>query len=412
MKKLMILLTLSLFVLLVSQSVLAEEITILTWHYEEGTDVWEEIKSNFNEDHPDIELNLVTVADNDFMEQKASTMIAGNIPLDVVWTDSSVNQALGKAGLLEPLEPYFEKDNINLDDYFTSSINDASWDGEIVGWPAVPMTYLIFYNKDLFDEAGVEYPENDWTVEEFLIKAQQLTDKDNYQYGYNTRPWIGTHDLAYVYAYGGKWFNEENTAGAVTDPGTIKGYELISDLINEYEVAPSPSASSEQAGISFESGKIAMNWSGTWDIRGTETTPSKWGFDWGVVMPPNGPEGQFPIAISNNWSIISRSQHKDAAWTFLKWWNSDKNQTYLAKNGEFPSNIEIANELAFTHLSDKDRETLFMATDNAVARPTDVPVWARTERESKSFRDEILLGGDVVEILRRMEENINNIFNQ
>ncbi|KXS37680.1 MAG: multiple sugar transport system substrate-binding protein [Candidatus Frackibacter sp. T328-2] len=412
MKKLMVLLTLSLFVLLVSQSVLAEEITILTWHHEEGTDVWEEIESNFNEDNPDIELNLVTVADNDFMEQKASTMIAGNIPLDVVWTDSSVNQALGKAGLLEPLEPYFEKDNINLDDYFTSSINDASWDGEIVGWPAVPMTYLIFYNKDLFDEAGVEYPENDWTIEEFLIKAQKLTDKDNYQYGYNTRPWIGTHDLAYVYAYGGNWFNEDNTAGAVTDPGTIKGYELISDLINEYEVAPSPSASSEQAGISFESGKIAMNWSGTWDIRGTETTPSKWGFDWGVVMPPSGPEGQFPIVISNNWSIVSRSQHKEAAWTFLKWWNSDKNQRYLAENGEFPSNIKIANELAFTHLSDKDRETLFMATDNAVARPTNVPVWARTERESKSFRDEILLGGDVVEILRRMEENINNIFNQ
>ncbi|MFW6034937.1 MAG: ABC transporter substrate-binding protein [Halothermotrichaceae bacterium] len=412
MKKLIPLFLAALLTVTMVQVLVAEEITILTWRYEEESDIWQGIEENFNKAHPDIELNLVSVADNEYMEQKAASMIAGNIPLDIVWTDSSVNQALGKSGLLEPLEPYFEKDNIDLDDFFTSSINDATWDGEIVGWPAVPMAYLIFYNKDLFDEAGVEYPSNDWTIEEFVEKSKKLTDKDNHQYGYNTRPWIGTHDLAYIYAYGGKWFNEDQTAGAVTDPGTVKGYQLIQDLINKYEVAPSPSTSSQQAGVSFDSGNIAMNWSGTWDIRGTETNPSKWDFNWGVALPPKGPEGQYPVVISNNWSIVSRSQRKEEAWTFLKWWNSEENQIYLAENGELPSNVSVANEHAFNHMNKADRDTVFEAANTGVSRPTNVPVWAKTEREAKSFRDQILLGGETETILQLMELNINDIFKE
>lgn len=389
-----------------------DQITILTWRYQEADPLWKGIVKNFNSEYPDIKLNLVSIADNNYMEQKASAMIAGNIPLDVVWTDSSVTQALGKAGILEPLNSYFKRDHINLKKYFIASLNDASWKGKIVGWPAVPMVYLIFYNKDLFDKASVGYPSNDWTINEFLQKAKELTNKSQQQYGYNIRPWIGTHDLSYIYAYGGRWFSRTKKEGAVTDPGTEKAYQFIQDLIIKYKVSPTPSTAGQQAGISFESGKIAMNWSGTWDIRGTETTPSKWGFKWGVVLPPKGPNGQYPIVISNNWSIVSRSKKKELAWKFLKWWNGDKNQIYLAKQGEFPANIVVAKKYAFIHMNPGDRDTVFKAASIGVSRPTDSPVWARTERESRAFRERILLGGNVEEVLKEMENNINNIIKE
>jgi multiple sugar transport system substrate-binding protein len=416
MKKLLLLLSLMVMVvtLVLTPAVFAEkdQITILTWRYQEDSPLWQGIVKNFNKEYPNINLNLVSVADNNYMEQKASAMVAGNIPLDVVWTDSSVTQALGKAGILEPLNPYFKKDHINLKKFFTTSLNDASWNGQIVGWPAVPMVYLIFYNKDLFDKAGVSYPTNNWTMNQFLEKAKKLTNRDQLQYGYNVRPWIGTHDLAYIYAYGGKWFNKSKKAGAVTDSGTEKAYQFIQDLIIKYKVAPTPSTAGQQAGISFDSGKIAMNWSGTWDIRGTETTPSKWGFKWGVVLPPQGPKGQYPIVISNNWSIVSRSKKKELAWKFLKWWNGEKNQIYLAKEGEFPADTAIAQKYAFTHMDQKDRDVVFKAASIGVSRPTDSPVWARTERESQAFRERILLGGNVKDILKQMETNINNIIKE
>ena len=386
------------------------ELTILSWRYTPDDEFWLRVVEEYKAVKPNVTLKLVSVSDNDFMEQKAAAMLAGNQPLDIVWTDSSVNQSMGKSNLLEPLEPYIEKDNFDLSQMFMTSKNDHMWEEELVGLPAIPMAYLIFYNKDLFDAMGVPYPTNDWTMSEFLEIAKKMTNTKEKQFGYGTRPWIGTHDLAFVYAFGGRWFNDQGES-VVDSPETIKGYQFIQDLIQKYNVAPAPSgvAGSSSQAVTFDSGKLAMNWSGTWDIKGTEGDNSKWDFRWGVVLPPKGVEGQFPVVISNGWSIIKSSEYKNEAWDFLKWWSTGVVQVLLTQYGEIPPNIDYANDFAIKHLSEADRETVFKAFEIGVSRPTQWPYWARSERESNAYRDRIYMGEDTKIVLTEMKENIDNI---
>lgn len=387
-----------------------EELTVLTWRYQPNDPFWLKVVEEYKSINPNVVLTLINVADNNSMEQKASAMLAGKQPLDIIWTDSSVTQAMGKAGLLEPLTSYIKKDNFDLDSIFMSSKHDHMWNGELVGLPAIPMGYLIFYNKDIFDKAGVPYPKNDWTIDEFLDAAKKTTNASLQQFGYGTRPWIGTHDLAFVYAYGGKWF-DDNGNPVINDAGTIKAYQFIQDLINTYKVAPNPSgvAGSSSQAVTFDSGKLAMNWSGTWDIRGTEGDNPKWKFKWGVVLPPKGPNGQYPIIISNGWSIINRSQHKEEAWNFLKWWNTGSVQQLLCEYGEIPSNIQIADDFSLKHLEAKDRATIFEALQKGYSRPTQYLYWARSERESNAFRDRIYQGENVKKVLDEMRSNVESI---
>ncbi|WP_320128648.1 sugar ABC transporter substrate-binding protein [uncultured Sphaerochaeta sp.] len=387
-----------------------KELVFLSWRYKPDDAFWQSMVEAYKVVEPNTKLTLINVSDNNSMEQKAAAMIAGNLPLDMVWTDSSVTQTMGKADLLEPLEGYIKRDGFDTSRLFMASKYDHMWDGKLVGLPAIPMGYLIFYNKDLFDAAGVPYPTNDWTMDDFLKTAQALTKPEIKQFGYGTRPWIGTHDLSYIYAFGGNWF-DKNGKPVMDQENAIKAYQFIQDLIFKYKVAPAPSgvAGSGAQAVSFDSGKLAMNWTGTWDIKGTEGPNSKWSFRWGIVLPPKGAYGQYPIIISNGWSILKNSKNKDVAWNFLKWWSSGEIQQLLAQYGEIPTNIEEARKYAITFLDETDRNTVFKALQEGVSRPTNWPYYARSERESNAYRDRIYIGEDVGKVLAEMKKNVDSI---
>ena len=198
----------------------------------------------------------------------------------------------------------------------------------------------------------------------------------------------------------------------MNEPKTVEAYQFIQDLIFKYKVATGLSggaAASAQA-ITFDSGKLGMNWSGTWDIKGTEGPDSKWSFRWGVVLPPKGPNGQYPIIISNGWSILKTSDNKEEAWDFLKWWNTSEVQSILAKSGEIPINIDYAKHEALLFMDDVDRNTIFEALQTGVSRPTNWSYYAQTERESNAYRDKIYMGDDVQNTLNGMKANADKIY--
>ncbi|MFC4600900.1 ABC transporter substrate-binding protein [Cohnella hongkongensis] len=389
------------------------EITVLSWKFDPESDLWNNIVSAFNEKHPNIKVHAVNAPTSE-IDQKITSMIAGKQPLDVLFTDSTRNLSFSSKGLLEDLGPYLEKSDIDLEnDYYVKSLSDHMYQGKLHGLPILNMSYFVFYNKDLFDAAQVPYPTNDWTIEEFRETALKLTNADKNQYGYNLRPWVGTHFLAWAYAMGGEYFSEDGSEALVTSPGTVAAMQFLKDLVYTDRSAPAPTAqaASQAGGVAFESGNLAMNWSGSWDIAGTEKTPSKWAFNWGVAMPPKGESGSFPIVISNAWGIYSKSPNKDAAWKFIDWWMSDEGQMVLARNGEFPSKKNIALEHAFTHLDEETRSTVFMTVDQGVSRPTQFPAMPRSETTFGARMEEVLASknSDVAAIMETANQELNQL---
>lgn len=389
------------------------EITVLSWRYDPESEEWAKVVSAFNEDFPNIKVNGVTAPSAEIV-QKVTSMVAGGQQVDVLFTDSTRNNLFASKGLLEDLEPYLAKSDINLEqDYYVKSLNDHKYKGKLYGLPILNMSYYIFYNKDLFDAAGVEYPTNDWTIDDFLDKAKKLTNIDQNQYGYNLRPWVGTHFLGWSFAYGGEYFTEDGKESLVNSEGSVQAMKFLKDLIYKDKVAPIPKAdaASQAGGVAFESGNLAMNWSGSWDIKGTEATPSKWAFNWGMAMPPKGSNGSHPIVISNAWGISSNSQNKEAAWEFVNWFMGDKAQKLLAEHGEFPSNKEIAEQFAFTHLDEEERKTVFMTAELGVARPTEYEAMPRSEAVFGAKMEEILAseGSNVEKLMDEAKEELDQL---
>lgn len=389
------------------------EITVLSWKFDPESEQWKNIVSAFNEKHPDIKVHAVHAPTSE-IDQKITSMIAGKQPLDVLFTDSTRNLSFSSKGLLEDLGPYLAKSDINLDqDYYVKSLSDHKYQGKLHGLPILNMTYFIYYNKDLFDAAGVPYPASDWTIDQFKETAAKLTNAEKNQFGYNLRPWVGTHFLAWAYAMGGQYFSEDGEQALVTSPGTVKAMEFLKNLVYTDKVAPAPTAqsASQAGGVAFESGNLAMNWSGSWDIAGTETKPSKWAFNWGVAMPPKGENGSYPIVISNAWGIYSKSKNKEAAWDFISWWMSDEGQRLLADNGEFPSKKDIAQKHAFTHLDKETRDIVFQTADLGVSRPTQFPAMPRSETTFGSRMEEVLASpdSDVPAIMAEANEELNQL---
>ncbi|OXM13550.1 ABC transporter substrate-binding protein [Paenibacillus herberti] len=392
------------------------KITVLSWKFDPESDSWKSIVSAFNKKYPNITVNAVNAPTSE-IDQKITSMAAGKQPLDVLFTDSTRNLSFSSKGLLEDLGPYLEKSDINLErDYYVKSLSDHKYQGKLHGLPILNMTYFIYYNKDLFDAAKLPYPTNDWTIDQFKETAIKLTDAKKNQFGYNLRPWVGTHFLAWSYAMGGQYFSEDGKQALVTSPGSVKAMQFLKDMVYTDKTAPAPTAqsASQAGGVAFESGNLAMNWSGSWDIAGTEKTPSKWAFKWGVAMPPKGENGSYPIIISNAWGMYSKSKNKDAAWDFIHWWMSDDGQKVLAENGEFPSKKDIAQKYAFTHLDAETRDTVFKTAELGVSRPTQYPAMPRSETTFGAKMEEVLASknSDVPKIMAKANEELNELIKE
>ncbi len=131
----------------------------------------EEIYKEFEKEHENIKVDLIYVPWDD-QSDKFVTMSAGGDQPDLVWIKSGVSEFATK-GLLKPLDEYIDADGIDKADWLPGGLDLTSWDGEIFGLPRDIITFHIAYNKDMFDKAGVDYPQKKVGRGQTLWKLQK-----------------------------------------------------------------------------------------------------------------------------------------------------------------------------------------------------------------------------------------------
>lgn len=128
----------------------------------------------FEAANPDIKVELIDIASADYT-QKLTVMLNGGNDLDVVWIkDGDTTPSIAARGQLEDLTPYIEQDGVDLAAY-NGVAETLNMDGKQVALPISTGYYVLYYNKDIFDAAGVEYPSNDMTWAEFEELAGKVT---------------------------------------------------------------------------------------------------------------------------------------------------------------------------------------------------------------------------------------------
>ncbi|MCX7707580.1 MAG: ABC transporter substrate-binding protein [Anaerolineae bacterium] len=253
-------------------------------------------------------------------------------------------------GVLENLDPYIQKSGYNLNDYWGGLLESAKYKGSVYGLPRDIEVNILYYNKDLFDKAGVKYPDESWTWDDLLAAAEKLTVKD-------ASGKVTQYALAMEGGKYSKWVNQNG--GAILDdyvnpsrcmlaePKSIEAIKFFADMMNKgYAMRDADLSQAGGDAAVFLSGQAAMIIQNT--SRVSSFNAAKMNYDVAVVPIPKGGKRWNP-AGGAAWVMSAKSANKEAAWTFLQWLQSaDGGQKLYTERGEiFPALQSAANSPAF-----------------------------------------------------------------
>ncbi len=138
------------------------------------TPYFKEVMDKFTEMHPNVTFNVIDILNSDYIE-KVTTMMAGGEDIDLIYSKNNQQyMTLVSNGQIEDLMPYVERDGVDLSIY-DGAAEKLTLDGKLYGLPFRNDLWLLYYNKDLFDQAGVDYPTNDMTWEDWAEMCKQMT---------------------------------------------------------------------------------------------------------------------------------------------------------------------------------------------------------------------------------------------
>jgi multiple sugar transport system substrate-binding protein len=309
------------------------EITFTMWGAPEEQVVWQAVVDAFQNENQNITVK-VDVSDWDSYWTKLNTLIAGGTPPDVFAMDAPLYLDWQSRGALLNLQPYIDAAPGFLDGIYPETLTAYNTPEGYFGLPRDFQTIVLFYNKDMFDAAGVAYPTDQWTYDDLLTAAKQLTIDTNNdgtmdQYGF----WSDTWDMELfwseaIWAFGGEIINADHTKTLVGEGGARDAWAYIDSLYKE-GVMPTPTAAGEFGGDLFQSKMAAMTTIGHWAVPGYVQA----GINFDVAPMPNGPVKRATSVNSAGFVIAKDSKHPDEAFKFIQFALSETGQKSLASLG-------------------------------------------------------------------------------
>jgi multiple sugar transport system substrate-binding protein len=300
----------------------------------------------FQQKHPEIPVELIHIPDQGDYRKRLSADVAAGTPANVVLINYRRYAGFAQKGVLEPLQPYLDKSTLlKEEDFYTEAIQPYLWRTGVMCIPQNISSLVVYYNKNLFDAAGVPYPQADWTWDDFLSAAQALTKPASDQYGVGVEPSL-IRAAPFIWQNGGELVTIPRASRLVIDsPEAREAVQWFVDLQVKHHVTPDAvAAKSEDLESRFANGRLGMYLDSR---RVTPTFRTITAFDWDVAPLP---AGEFPATIlhSDAYCMTSATKNKDAAWTFIEFANSAEGQQIIAGTGRtVPSLKSVAESDAF-----------------------------------------------------------------
>ncbi|WP_123041979.1 ABC transporter substrate-binding protein [Cohnella candidum] len=309
------------------------KLRIGTWDGGDGLKQQQQIADNYQKLHPNVKISIESVPDQ--YGTKLLTQIAGGQAPDIFQIgDGDVKMFMDK-GALEDLTPYIQGQNgIDLNDYYPNVLDVGKLGDKYYTMPKDYSDIGVYYNKKLFDAAGVPYPQAGWTWDQFYDTAKKLTKKEGSKYtqwGVSLPGGWLRAILPLINAYGGSVISPDGNSfeGFMNSDGTVKALELYQDMYLKDHISPSNTESAAFKGVDlFGAGKVAMNVTGRWPVMDYEKNPD---LSFGVAPMPVGPSGAANTICYAGYGLYSKSANKDEAWNYLKYLTGPEGQEIMAQ---------------------------------------------------------------------------------
>lgn len=286
----------------------------------------------FESKNPNIKVNYTPGLSGAEYTAKLLAAAASKTMPDVLFMGTGDYRMFVSKGTLVDLTDKFDAD-YPLDDFINSSKTIMDVDNHIYGISSCTVSPIVYYNKDVFDAAGVPYPEADpaksWTMDEFREVAKKLTTNDVYGcYGLEA---VENTLSAQIYSNGGKRFSDDFKKSAMNSPEVKEVYETIRDIRVVDGSAPD-GTTLDSVGMTpaqmLETGKVAILIDGSWALQELAASGMN------IGMAPLPSYGKVLTTGQAHLHCISTSSaHPEEAWEFVKFLSSLDYQGSLVSSG-------------------------------------------------------------------------------
>jgi len=297
------------------------------------------------------------------MSTKLLTLVAGGTPPDLTSLGNTVLTDVAKRGALLPLDDRIAADPpCPMEDIMPSRIVDNTWDGKLYGMPIDQGSDGLYYNTAIFDAAGLDYPNPDWTWDQLVETALALTVDEagrpatdpgfdpttTKQWGFQFDTSLHRmHNLVTSLSGNEAWFDKDITVCQMDSPEIVEALQYLIDLRCVHHVAPTTEQAAGVEGLAggifpFGLGYFAMQFAWVGMTSALKLEGVKIGTDWDVTTYPKGKKA---VASSSGqgFPIVKDSKHPDEAWAVIKEFMTENVMKMLGQNGAWmPARISMA----------------------------------------------------------------------
>jgi multiple sugar transport system substrate-binding protein len=319
-----------------------EPVTLDYWVFESGGlagQFLDELVAGFEAENPNVTINITAYPEENYGVKLDTAIAAGEEP-DLVLV---FGPEMMREGLLLPLDPMIEEHNIDLTSYVPSIVQSGdefscAYEGQLFCLGSYAGSVQMLYNKDMFDAAGISYPEPypPMTPEEFVDIACQLTDEP-------AGVWGGAASDPLAYAPWETFFSDDGRTALFNSPEAIQQFEI---LASGYERGCIPTSNImdpwEQGRDYFASEQLAMVITDFQDLDKVENA----GINYGSTASPT-PVGEQPYFFvwTDSVGVMASTDAPDAAMDFIAYLTTEGQRLRAEISGDLPLNLEIAEEV-------------------------------------------------------------------
>lgn len=365
LKKSFIGITLLMMVVLIGGAASAQDTVTITYALWDNNQLpaHQQIIDAFEAEHPNINVEPQVVPWGNYWE-KLQTAVAGGDAYDVFWMNGPNFPVYASKGVLMDIQPMIDADKLDMSVYPQALVDLYSYEGKSYGLPKDFDTIGLFYNKDLFDAAGVAYPTADWTWDDFSKAAKELTRDDNWGFASTLEDQSGYWN--WIFQNEGQVIAEDGSKVLIDEPAAC---DTLKFLYNFVATGESPDgatmASADPSTQLFPGGKVAMILGGSW--LASSYASAEPNID--VAPLPMGKQRATIIHGLSN-VIWSNTQHPAEAWEFLKFLGSEQAALILAQSGTVIPAYQGLQQAWVDSIPDMNLQVFIDELEYAVPYPT------------------------------------------
>jgi ABC-type sugar transport system, periplasmic component len=286
--------------------------------------------NEFETANPGIKIQFQVSSWDNYWTALDAAATGGSLP-DVFWMHSNNIYKYATNGMLMDLSDLISKsDKVNMDNFPKGLVQIYNIQGKQYCVPKDYDTIGLWYNKTMFDAAGVKYPDESWTWNDLYNAAKKLTKSDGSQYGFLAPLHNQEGYYNFVYQNGGTIITPDKKSG-YTDPKTVEAMKYYVKFVQD-KISPQEFGDSTRV-TWLESGKCAMGLFGSWNLSAFSSNDyMKKNFDV-TYLPKSNNGGQASIFNGLGYAIAYNTKHPQEAWKWVEYLGSKEGQIRQAQLG-------------------------------------------------------------------------------